>query len=425
MKRSHLILPLLCVAGAALAAAPWQAEQQLKDNALKKLAKPLGEMLQATVEGKDGTKAQAAFRKEVEKVDKKLKDTELLALPADLARMIWLSNNYEKNKIAKKATGKIETRTEDFNGMPVEYAIWTPSKYKPKTQAYPLIITIPAEGENPERHISERWTHGDLLDEAIIACPKMPGDSKTWEDSPGVAATLLTLRYVTENWGVDPNRVFLGGRERGGEAAIAITEMFPKLFAGAFAWAADAGEGIRPENLMHVPVFISGGGNASSGLEERNKAVEGAAPVTLDPDGGAPEIHAWMKDLTRANYPDKVTIIQGEKLPTGAYWLSFDRVPPGSEARLDGVLDRETNTITLTGKGILSATVWFSDGMLDLDKPVKVIANGVEHVDQFQRNMNKFVASIESADSDGGRVFVASKIYNFPPAASSDDKGGE
>ena len=46
----------------------------------------------------------------------------------------------------------------------------------------------------------------------VIASPKMPSDSKSWTESEGRRAILLTLRFVTKTWAIDADRVFIGGR---------------------------------------------------------------------------------------------------------------------------------------------------------------------------------------------------------------------
>ena len=51
--------------------------------------------------------------------------------------------------------------------------------------------------------------------------------------------------------------------------------------------------------------------------------------------------------------------------------------------RVDAEVDRETNTITLTSSGIREVSVFFCDDLVDMSKPVTVIANGVTSKNTF------------------------------------------
>lgn len=416
------IRPLRTAAlGAALAAiavaAPatqTEPDRVLKDKDLKKLSSELAEWFEALDAGKGKMEAEEAVRKELDKInDKKLKGGDLLASPLDLGSLIYLANRYEK-KMPKRANGKVTTQTVDSGGRgDVEFAVWTPPKYRPKDGPYQVILTIPEEGENPEKHIQDRWVDNGLRDATVIASPKMPGDSKQWTEVDGLGAVLLTLRGVSETYAIDFDRVFIGGRGRGGEAALAIANMFPSRFAGAFCWAGDGGEGIPADNLKHLPVFISGGGSNATAFAERAKEA-GVESVTIEPSGGEAEIIAWMGDMRRVKYPDEFTLVPGPMFPTNAYWLQIPRLPDINGVRVDVRVDRETNTITIDGTGLTEATIYLSDAIVDLDKPVTVVANGKTYVDQFERSFRTFLDFLSAGKVDPGRVFVASKQYHLP-----------
>jgi len=221
---------------------------------------------------------------------------------------------------------------------------------------------------------------------------------------------------VSETYAIDFDRVFLGGRGRGGEVAVAIANMFPSRWAGTFSWASDAGEGIPPENLRHMKVFISGGGAKATAFEERAKEA-GLENVTIEPGGGQEKIIAWMENVRRTSYPDKITLIPGERFPTGAYWLQITQVPEPEGVRVEVAVNRETNTITIDATGINEATLYFSDAIVDLSKPVKVIANGVEKVEQFERSFRTVLELLEAGKVDPGRVFVAAQKYHLAAPA--------
>ncbi|MEM1449628.1 MAG: hypothetical protein AAF957_04780 [Planctomycetota bacterium] len=425
--RTGLLGTALAVIAVATPLVSLTGDRVLNDKDIKKLSNELASWFEALDARKGKLDAEEGVREELEKLNKKkgkqLKAGNLLAQPEDLGAVIYMANRYDK-KFPKRGAGKVVSKTADGGRGTVEYAVWSPQKYKPKSGPYPLLLTIPDEGENPEKHIMNRWNDGTLRETMLIASPKMPGDSKKWTENDGLAAVLLTLREVSNIYAIDFDRVYIGGRGRGGETALKIANMFPSRWAGAFAWGSDAGEGIPPENMRHIPILICGGGSKSTAFADAAKEA-GIESVKLDSGGGQTEIMAWMNDVKRTKYPEEITLIPGERFPTGAYWLQIQPVPDPTGVRLDVSANRESNTITINSKGITEATIYLSDEIVDLDKPVTVIANGVEKVQQFERSFRLVLQLLESGKVDPGRVFVAADTFHIPSAGESDDGAGE
>ncbi len=418
-------LGLVCAV--AVAASPFvpQASRQLKDSDVKKVASALGDYYEALETKKGRLQAEADFMENMAKVNaKKLKGGDLLALTADMNRVIYMANGYER-KAPKRANGSVLKKSHDttrITGGTVDYAVWTPPKYKPKAGPYTLILSIPDEGAATEPHIKENYTNNDLLASTVIAAPKMPGTMDDWMGKDGIGAVLLTMRHITDVYAIDVERIFIGGRGRGGEAALKIANMFPDRFAGAFCWAGDGGAEVTAENIQHVPVLITGGGTNATGLSERAKSAK-LSNVTLESGGGIDAIHTWMEGKRRNSYPDQFTIIPGARFPTRAYWAQFAPTDDMANTRLDASVDRETNTVTLTGKGVTECTLYFSDGVVDMSRPVTVIANGgTPVVDTFERTPTLFLQYIKDSKSDSGRYYVASKQYSLPLVASDSDE---
>ncbi|MEM9382096.1 MAG: hypothetical protein AAGB93_19225, partial [Planctomycetota bacterium] len=274
-------------------------DRALKDKDIKKLSNELAGWFEALDARKGKLDAEESVREELDKLNSKkgkdLKSGDILASPADMGAVIYMANRYDK-KQPKRGAGKIMMKSGDGGRGSVEYAVWSPAKYKPKSGPYPLVLTIPDAGENPEKHIMNRWRDSGLRETAIIAAPKMPGETKKWTDNDGLAAVLLTLREISNIYAIDFDRVYLGGRGLGGEAALMIANMFPSRWAGVFAWGSDAGEGVPVENMRHIPILICGGGSKATAFSEAAKEA-GIESVTLDSGGGQEEIIAWMKDV--------------------------------------------------------------------------------------------------------------------------------
>ena len=166
----------LAVAATAAPFASSAADRLLTDKDLKKVSGKVSDWYEAIAEGKGKMDAEADIREELAKLNdknRKLKGTTLLASPEDLGAMIYLSNKYDR-KQPKRGAGKVMDRTVD-NGArgTVEYAIWSPSKYKAKSGPYPLIISLPQEGENPKTHITNHWVDGGLRETFHVPVHKL------------------------------------------------------------------------------------------------------------------------------------------------------------------------------------------------------------------------------------------------------------
>jgi len=116
-------------------------------------------------------------------------------------------------------------------------------------------------------------------------------------------------------------------------------------------------------------------------------------------------------------------LIPGSPFPKRAYWLE---VPPseGGSSRIHAQVDRGTNTITVEGSGMTEFTLHFNDLLLDMNKPIVVVANGQKHEDLIPRSRAVILASLFSGGCDPGRVFVNAKSYHLTHLATdSEDEG--
>ena len=218
----------------------------------------------------------------------------------------------------------------------------------------------------------------------------------------------------------------------------------PDRFAGAFAWASDAGEGLEPENLRHTPVLISGGGGRATAFVDQAEAAGLEEVIVLDPDAAEAEFVAWIGDKTRANYPTKITVVPQGKYPYRSHWIQFAPVSDTEGVRVDAEVDRGANTITLTSSGIREVSVFFCDDLVDMSKPVTVIANGVtleehlppkrEHVPEVPRpeqerrgphlRRDEAVPPARGRASRVGRLGRAQVIESLPDAAEPRSRSG-
>lgn len=405
--------------------APFEQERYLKDGDLKKFGSSLTDYFEARTERKKETEAQAKVFEEMEKLTKKLSKTpaegDLLASPGDLGYGMWLSFDYAKKR--KPKSGKVADY--EFEGGnyftkddPLNYTVWTPEKYRPKTDSYPLIILIPDVDQRPFDLITERWTDADLREGAILAVPEMSEQTAEWEQLDGKARLLLLYKDITNNWAVDFDRIYLAGRGRGVETAHHWGSIYPDRFAGVIGHAGDAGK-TSPDNFGNLPTFFAGAGQQATDFKEAASEL-GYENVTLQADGKVEDIWAWITDHPRNSYPSSITLV-GTQDTHRMYWLQVPQTDGRSPVKVSATADRDTNTITVDGYGVTEFTLHFSDAILDLDREVTVIANGTKNVSLIPRSRLVTLNNIYNSSVDPGKVLVAQKLYSLPAVSRESD----
>jgi len=189
----------------------------LPDKELANVAKQFGEWEVAKAKNEGSFEVQEDLEKELAKAAKKLGGDgksfdAILAHPWSMSRALWLAADYEgKASKQRKDFGKV---TEQVADNEVKLALWVPNKYAAKGAGYPLLLSIADEGRKPETHIMEDWVEGSIRDNFLIASPIMPGNGGEWLEDSGVMAVMFTLKYVRDNYAVDFDRIFIGGRGR-------------------------------------------------------------------------------------------------------------------------------------------------------------------------------------------------------------------
>lgn len=411
----------------ALAAAPPASPQEvLKPKDQQKIGRRIADYLEAFDKEKGITEAQEGLQKELEKIGKKHGDDPLqaaLALSADLGKALYYSTDY--NASARKVKGgSVETYEAEFNGAEISYSVWAPKKYKPKDGPYPLILAIPGvdsggKNQRSQDHLIEDWKDADLRAGAVIVAFDMPEDREAWaamssaEGQPGgVPTVMVPFGRVRTTYAIDFDRVFLAGRGPGVAAAVNLAAMYPHLFAGVIGRAGDVGD-TDPTNFRNLPTFFAGAGAGATAFSEKLAAL-GVENCTIVPDATEADVWAWMQDHPRQGNPLHVTLRPGSPIPNKAYWVQVPPVQGGEDTLVDVVVDRESNTVTVTGKGVESVTLYFNDQIVDLSKPVHVVCNGQASEHKIVRNLTVALDLITRGHNDPGRFYVAQKRFDLP-----------
>ncbi len=133
-------------------------------------------------------------------------------------------------------------------------------------------------------------------------------------------------------------------------------------------------------NFASVPVYVVGAKDSPAA-----KALEGGGHKAVTA-GGAEGLPGWLAKLPKRTTPKsfKWTILN-ETSQRLAYWVNVDSYAEGGDPKAEKTLEvevvdteKDPNTVRITAKGIAVVSLFLNDRIVDLDRPVRVVANGKE-----------------------------------------------
>ena len=419
MPAPNRLLSGFCTLG-LLAASPWaQQSRSLQDDDLRPFAKSLA----AYIAARDSTvgldQAKLGLSASFEALGKDLEGKNPLSLAPDLGRALWLSRAYDELSPSKgKVTSEVFAHGS-FAGAGMRFAYRIPKDYDP-AEAYPLILAIPNEGEDPAQHIRTHWTLREVQDGALLLCPEMPAQREDWEQvmvrgRPGGLSHVLTgLHIAGQRFAVDFDRVFVAGFGKGVPAAVAAGNYSPQRFAGIIGRAGDAGD-TPAHNFSNLPTLFTGAGAKARAFQE---AAQGAGfdNCQLSAEGKEQDVWTWIGKQERQTHPRGVELIVGDPFPTQVYWLRV--APSAPDARAKATIDRDTNTVRIEGTGISHAILYLNDVLVDLDRPLRVMCNGSKHEALTPRSLSSTLELLYDGTSDAGCVYVAEVMFDMSSEAA-------
>lgn len=410
-----LLLPLLIPAPSVQAG----EHEILEDRALA----PVAEALAAYGESLGDERKVEKRRREFEESLVEVFGTEApLSDPRSLGRAVWLARSDERIRARK---GKVDDQTRREPALPdgeLEYAFRVPRDYSPKNTAYPLILSLPEPGVDPEAHILEEWSSSDVRKNAIVFVPAMPEAKEDWDrpmvdGKPGPLAVVLTaLRVSKAEFAVDDSRVFLVGRGENVAAAIAAANYAPEHFAGVVGRSGDPGK-LPPENFAHIPTLFLGGGANARAFQEAAQEL-GFENCELNPTGREEDAWSWMFERRRDDFPRETRVLEGLAYPTRNHWLDTSAMAP--DARATAQIDHLTNSILIESEGVAYVTLYLNDALIDLNRPVRFVRNKVESVRMVERRVPVMLELLRRGISDSSCVYVAEVVLDMRSEAESD-----
>ncbi len=378
---------------------------------------PLGESLRAYLEARTSTvgldEAKAELVKTLDELRVEIGGGHPLARSIDVGHALWLSHAYAKQKVRGGKVDSDRLEVGSFRGDGLSYAYRVPRDYDPAERAYPLILAISDWDEKPEEHLRTHWSSSTIRDQAIVVCPEMPATREDWDrvmvnGRPGGLCHVLTaLRIAGERFAVDFDRVYVAGRGKGVPAAVAAGNHCPHRFAGVIGRGGDVGA-LGPDNFENLPTWFAGAGAEATAFQKAAKEA-GIDNCELHPTGGEEDVWPWILDHPRRTWPDRVTVVTGKPFPTRVGWLRI--APCAPDARAVAEIDREANSIRIDGEGISNATLYLNDELVDLDRPVTVVCNGVEQDASISRQLANTLDLIHDGTSDPASVYTAVAMF--------------
>ncbi len=366
-----------------------------------------------------------------------------------------------------------------------EYSVFVPRDYDP-AKSWPVLLCLhdkEAKGLG-KGYIQKVWQGTKesklLCENFIIIVPHIPkkllkkkikvtiAGKKTsvkstvkrldWFNSYHLWAMVLPLVEMRKNYNCDPTRIFIEGVGDGADAALSLAAMMPGRFAGVIARHGKLRTPRLLTGLQHTPTLILAReegkfakGPGKEFLEIANEATKGdvqydSLEVVKFPSLGKKKIslkklaNQKVDPILEANEqiatyltkhvldpnPKKVRITSNNRVFRLHPLLKVTEhdIAAGNILDCIATFDKEKNTVELTGENFYGVSLFISDAVLDLSKPVQVLVNG-RQVDARipDRNAAKMLSTFRNAKTDFHRAMTCNIVVpRFTLEVEEDEK---
>jgi hypothetical protein len=340
-------------------------------------------------------------------------------------RLLW-KDHVERIKIEREA---------EWSGKAIQAAGKT-MKFLSRTfgekppGGWNLYISMHGGGNAPASLNDSQWKNQIKLYQpknSLYIAPRAPTNTwNLWHEAHIDALFDRLIEDAIVLGDVDPNHVYIMGYSAGGDGVYQLAPRMADRLAAAAMMAGHPNDA-SPLGLRDIGFTIHVG--ALDNGYDRNKVAETWKGLLDelqkdDPKGYAHEVqlHAgrghwmnledkvaleWMAGFTRDPLPEKVVWKQSSVTHDRFYWLAM----PNGEARKGQlvVASRAGQRIEIERtEDVKSLTILLSDGMMDLDKPVTVIAGGKTLFEgRVTRTITELIATLDRR-GDPMLVFPAS-----------------
>jgi transglutaminase-like putative cysteine protease len=299
------------------------------------------------------------------------------------------------DEIVAERAGEIESKAFAIGDMSLRYKERVFGE--PGERGHALWISMHGGGGAPAEVNDRQWENQIRLyepAEGVYVAPRAPTDTwNLWHQGhiDGLFDRLIGTMVASGR--VDPDRVYLMGYSAGGDGVYQLAPRMADRFAAAAMMAGHPNES-RPEGLRNLPFAVFMG--ADDAAYNRNEVARQWGDLLgelqkADPDGYEhfvrlyeglghwmerrdAEALPWMARHTRDPWPDTVVWRQDDVTHTRFYWLAVDP----EDAKKDAVIRASVQgqRIELETADVPAVTLRLRDELIDLDRPIRVYANG-------------------------------------------------
>ena len=285
-----------------------------------------------------------------------------------------------------------KTMTIDGAAMPLAWSVDSAKG----ASGMPLFISLHGGGGAPAQLNDQQWQNQQRLykTDGVYLCPRAPFNTWDLHFHPESDTFYRRIIAMMVAWlDVDPNRVYLMGYSAGGDGVWRLAPRMADAWAAASMMAGHPGD-VRLDNLYNLPFMIwCGAEDAAYDRNEqcRQRIAQMDSLHRAHPDGYRFEGHivegkghwmdrvdtaavGWMSRFERDPFPAVIVWRQADVLKQYFYWVS---APENELARDKEVrLRRQGNTIDIERADYSQVTLWLSDRVFNLDKPLTVRYRG-------------------------------------------------
>jgi hypothetical protein len=300
-----------------------------------------------------------------------------------------------------------------------------------------LFISMHGGGNASKQVNDQQWENQKRLyrpAEGVYLAPRAPTNTWNLWHEPHIDrmfARLIEDLIVFED--VDPNRVYIMGYSAGGDGVYQLAPRMADRLAAASMMAGHPNDA-SPLGLRNIAFAIHVGA-IDNGYDRNKVAVEWGKKLDdlqkADPDGyvhmaklheGKPhwmdredaEAVPWMAKFTRNPFPSRIVWKQAGVAHSRFYWLAA--APEEQKKGNEVAAGYKGQEITIDTKDVPRLMVRISDQMMDLDKPITILAGSkkvfsgivprtiatiARTLDEYGDPIAVFSAEVECRGADG------------------------
>lgn len=315
--------------------------------------------------------------------------------------------------------GVVKTEVVDRDSE-IEYALRFPPGYD-TDRDWPVVVLLAphrsqVDPDGAEEYLEATWPKSATagLDRLIVVSPRVPDDlaGEDSAESPNQRnerRRLWLLRVLADvflKFRVDTDRVYLDVAGDAIPFALRIATLFPDRFAGLVLRnpeiVGELDDAIVLENLNQAGALIVTDVEHEPASRELAQAFEREkqASVTIhkEEDGATSVERAavamrWLQRTRRDLFKTSLTLMPAHDRLRKCYWLAITKaaylaeVPEEERPRVQVAADRKHNRIEVTGRNVDEIRLLLNDLLVDLDKPITLVANGRIKEVQIRRSL--------------------------------------